>query len=199
MSYSGCLRFLFVILIAFIFGSCKPAIRSFHVSPLVITGDQKVHIDLDVKGIPSLEFNQHLSPDSIQLLEFTLISTKAGKEARKTVQVQKMKPQASIDITFSTNKIEGDMVIASGENNNNQWSNFQIVSVSTPISRELLVTHGGRTVTLQADGSSSSDLSGTTAGGEWSFKTRLTANEKADSSKIPQELKIRAVIKPSNQ
>lgn len=198
MSYSGCLRFLSIILIAFIFGSCKPAIRSFRVSPLVITGDQKVHIDMNVKGESSLEFNEHISPDSVQLLEFTLIATKAGKEARKTVQVQKMKPDVSIDITFATNKREGDMVIASGENNTNQWGKFPIISVMTPLSRELIITHSGRTVTLKSDGSPSSDLSGTTAGGEWSFKTMLAANEKADSSKIPQELKIRAVIKPSN-
>jgi hypothetical protein len=95
----------------------------------VITGDQKVTIDLNVKGEPSMEFNEHYSVDSIQLFEFTLIASKAGKEARKTVQVQKLKPLAPIEIAFATSSLDGDMVAATGENNNNQWSNFQIVTV----------------------------------------------------------------------
>ena len=198
MPFPRCLRIFCIILIFFILNCCKPAIHSFRVSPLVITGDQKVRIDMDVKGTAFLEFNEHLSQDSVQLLEFTLIATEAGKEARKTIQVQKLKPLAPVDITFATSQREGDMVIASGENNNNQWSSFQIVSVSSALSRDITVVHSGRTAELKADGSSSLDLSGTAAGGEWLLKTRLSASEKADSSKIPQELKIRAVIKPSN-
>ena len=198
MPLLSCFRVLCSVLVLFILGSCKPAIHSFKVSPLVITGDQKVQIDLDVKGKSSLEFNEHLSVDSVQLLEFTLIATKAGKEARKTVQVQKLKPQAPLDIAFVTGSFEGDMVVASGEKNNNQWSSFQIVSVSSPMSRDITVTHMGRTAIVKSDGSPSLDLSGTTAGGQWSLKTRLTDGEKADSTKIPQELKIRAVIKPLN-
>ena len=198
MKFSNCYCLRYFILVLFVIGSCKPAIHSFKVSPLVITGDQKVEIELDVKGSPSLEFNEHLSPDSVQLLEFTLVATKDGKEARKTVQVQKLKSQAPIDIAFATSSIEGDMVLAAGENNNNQWANFQIVSVSSPMAREILVTHMERSATLKSDGSPSLDLAGTKAGGQWSLKTRLTESEKADSSKIPQELKIRAIIKPSN-
>ena len=198
MRFPGCVRLVSGIFIFLLFGACKPAIRSFQVTPLVITGDQKVRIELDAKGTSALEFNEHFSPDSIQLLEFTLIATKAGKEARKTVQVQKLKSLAPIDITFATSKLDGDTVIASGENNSNQWSRFQIVSVSTSMSRIITVVHSNRTAQLKSDASSSQDLAGTTAGGEWLLKTRLTASEKADSSKIPQELKIRAVIKPSN-
>ena len=197
MPFQSYLRLL-LYSILFLFASCKPAIHSFNVSPLIITGDQTVHIDMDVKGKPSLEFNEHLSVDSVQLLEYTLIATRAGKETRKTIQVQKRKPQAPLDITFTTSSLEGDMVVAAGENNNNQWANFQVVSVKSPMSREIIVTHVGRTATLKADGSPSQDLSGTTAGGQWTLKTRLMADEKADSSKIPQELKIRAVIKPLN-
>lgn len=191
-------RLFYLILIFAICSSCKPAIHSFRVTPLVITGDQKIHIALDVKGTASLEYNEHFSPDSIQLLDFTLIVNKGGKEERKNVQVQKLKSLAPLNITFATSKLDGDFVEASGENNNNQWSNFQIVSVSSVMSRDIMVSHSGRMAELKSDGSSSQNLSGTTAGGNWSLKTRLTTSEKADSSKIPQELKIRAVIKPSN-
>ncbi|WP_221392864.1 hypothetical protein [Dyadobacter sp. NIV53] len=198
MPFSNCFRLVSVFLFLFLISSCKPTIHTFRVSPLVITGDQKVLIDFDAKGTPALEFNEHLSTDSVQLLEFTLVVTKAGKEARKTIQVQKLKSQSPLDITFATSSISGDTVIASGENNNDQWSDFQIVSVSSAMARDLTVIHSGRTVELKADGSASKDLSGTTAGGEWSFKTKLSASEKADSTKIPQELQIKAVIKPSN-
>jgi hypothetical protein len=192
-------RLFYAILIVLIFGSCKPVIHSFNVSPLVITGDQKVHIDWDVQGKPALEFNEHLSIDSVQLLEYTLIVTRGGKEARRTVQVQKMLTESTIKIIFSTSRLAGDTVIASGENNNTQWSNFQVVSVSSASSRDLVVTHSGLTATLKGDGSSSSVFSGTTAAGEWIFKTLLTASEKADSTKIPEKLKIKAAIKPLNQ
>jgi hypothetical protein len=198
MPFPNYFRPLYLVLIFLVFTSCKPAITSFTVTPLVITGDQKVKIDLDVKGEPSLEFNEHLSVDSVQLLEFTLIASKAGKEARKTVQVQKLKSLAPVEIAFATSSLDGDMVLATGENNNNQWRNFQVVSVSSPMSRDIMVTHDGRSATLKSDGSVSLDLSGTMAGGQWSFKTRLTPGEKADSTKIPQELRIRAIIKPSN-
>jgi hypothetical protein len=53
-------RLFYAILIVLIFGSCKPVIHSFNVSPLVITGDQEVHIDWDVQGNASMEFNEHL-------------------------------------------------------------------------------------------------------------------------------------------
>lgn len=194
MPFPNSFRLLHFVLILLALCSCKPVIHSFKVSPPIIAGDQTVHIDMDVKGKPSLEFNEHLSVDSVQLLEFTLIAKKAGKVARKTVQVQKLKPEPQIDITFSTSRIEGDTVVASGENNNNQWADFQVILVSSRMGREIIVSHMGRTVTLKSDGSPSRDLSGTTAGGQWSLKTRLTAKEKADSTQIPQELKIRAVI-----
>jgi len=196
MPFSNCIRLLCTILILLTISSCKPSISYFRVSPLVITGDQKVSLEWDAKGTPAMEFNEHMSVDSVQLLEYTLIVTKAGKEARRTMQVQKMRSDASIEITFATNKMEGDTVIASGENNNNQWAGFQIVSVSSPMQREVAVSHSGRSATLNP-GSSSSSLSGTNAGGEWIFKTKLTESEKSDRTKIPQELKIRAVIKPS--
>jgi hypothetical protein len=115
-----------------------------------------------------------------------LIVTRGGKEARRTIQVQKMRPVSSIEITFSTSRLEGDTVVASGENNNEQWGNFQVVSVSSTSLRDLVVTHSGRSTTLKGDGSSSSVFVGTTAGGEWIFKTLLTASEKADPTKIPK-------------
>jgi hypothetical protein len=192
-------RLFYAILIVLIFGSCKPVIYSFNVSPLVITGHQKVHIDWDVQGKPSMEFDEHVSVDSVQLLEYTLIVTRGGKEARRTIQVQKMRIESMIEITFSTSRLEGDTVIASGENNNAQWSNFQVTSISSASLRDLVVTHSGRTATLKGDGSSSSLFSGTTAAGEWIFKTLLTASEKADPTKIPEKLKIKAAIKPLNQ
>lgn len=192
-------RLLYAIAFVLVFCSCKPVIHSFRVTPLVITGDEKVRLEWDVEGKPSLEFNEHTSVDSVQLLEYTLVVTRGGKVARQTVQVQKRKPQAPIEISFFTNKREGDSVIASGENNINQWNGFQVVSVSSASSRDLVVTHSGRSAVLKADGANSPAFSGTPAGGEWFFKTRLTAIEIADSTKIPQELKIKAVIKPSNQ
>jgi hypothetical protein len=198
MSFHHHLRQVYLVLTVFALASCKPAITSFRVSPLVITGDQKVKIDLDVDGKPSMEFNEHLSVDSVQLLEFTLIATKNGKEARRTVQVQKLKPSASIVIAFETTGLEGDSVTAAGENNNSQWADFRIVSVSSSMSRDIMVAHEGRTATLKSDGSPSMDLSGTTAGGQWSLRTRLTPSEKTDSTRIPQELSIKAIIKPAN-
>lgn len=197
MSISSFLHFLCTFLILCLAGCRKPVIRSFQVSPLVITGDQKVHIDLHVKGKTSLEFNEHLSSDSIQLLEYTLIATKAGKEARKTIQVQKLKPSALIDIAFATNSLQGDMVVASGENNTTQWNGFQIVSVGAS-ARDLTIVHGGRTALVKANEAFATDFSGTSVAGEWLFRTRLTADEQADSSRIPQQLSIKAFIKPSN-
>lgn len=185
----------FAFLFTVLFSTCKPVIHSFNVTPTVITGDEKVLVTWEAEGKPSLEFNEHLSVDSVPLLEYTLIVTRGGKEARRTVQVKKMHAVNTIDIAFNTTQRIGDTVVANGENNGNQWRDFQVISVSSAASRDIIVTHSGRTATVLANGSPSSFFSGTAVGGEWTFKALLQVNEKLDSTKIPERLQIKAVIK----
>lgn len=188
-----------VLIFSSFFVSCKPVVHSFTAVPNPVVDTQKVQLNWKVSGTPTLEFNEHVSVDSVHLLEFTLIVKKGEKEARQTIQVQKVNQTNTIQIAFVTSRREGDTVIASDKNNANQWGKFGVVSVSAASSRDLIVVHDGRTATLKADGSPSAAFANTSAGGDWTFKTILTAEEKADPTKIPEQLKISAIIRLSNQ
>ena len=187
---------IYVALALFVLHACKPVIRSFLVTPLTITDTQKVFLNWDIKGTGHIEFNEHKSVDSIDLLQFTLLVKRGMQEARKSIEVMKLKSIDTIDVAFETIRRQGDTIEANGENNVERFKNFKVVTVLSAMNRVLLISHEGREADLSPDGQPSSIFAGTLAGGCWNFRTKLTQKEILDSSIIPPQLSIKIVIKP---
>ncbi len=196
MTFSNLIKIFFVVIVIGKLQSCKPEIHSFTATPKIVINNQKVHLEWKVSGTPTIEFEEHLSQDSIMLLKFDLIVKKGDKEVRSTQIVERFKD--TIMIVFATTKVDGEFVIAEGERDFAKWSNFQIVSVNTEMPRELIISHSNVIAIVSASGIPSAELKGTTASGTWVLKTRMTKNEINTPSERPNELTIRATIKPVN-
>lgn len=187
---------IIILVLAFVFFcSCSsPFIHSFTVVPHTITGKDTVQINWNVSGEPTLLYHEKTAQDSTRLIEFTLVVHKKDRDSTRVVQVVRLPAGSSTQIIFST-QLSGDTLVAKGIKNITKWSGFNIVAISSVLSRALMVEHGGKTAILDKDGTLSDVFANMTVAGEWTIKTLLTDAEKLDKSKIPEELKINASIK----
>jgi hypothetical protein len=160
-----------------------------------MTADDTLKINWDVKGTPTLLVHEAQLPDSAgKILEMKLVVEKGGKEVNKVVQVEVLPKNSTTSIAFST-ELRGDTLVAEDDKNPGVWGDrFEILSVSNASNRPLTVTHSNRTASLDKAGSPSNAFAGTPVEGRWSFKSMLTAAEKADHSLLPERLQINTII-----
>jgi hypothetical protein len=182
-----------------IFTACGPAIRYFVIVPQTITAGDSVKINWSVRGKPTMLL--HIDSAVIsgddphpEYREFTLVSQKGKKEKRSFIQVIVLPEESEDDIVFSTIR-KGDSLFATGEKNEIRWGTlFLLKTISSGSGRTLQVSHGGKTVVLDKEGSGSVQFAGIPNSGEWEIRTAMSDREKADSTTIPAKLTIHSII-----
>lgn len=189
-------RWLFLVLILY---SCAPKITSFTASPAAITKDDSVMLNWKIKGTPTLMYDQKKisrpGNDSLEVLEFTLSVEKGKKEKHIKRQVSLVQNESTNNVVLATNTINGDTLIAEGIKDTALWSNFEIISVSSASRRTLLVLHANIPASLDSLGATSNAWEGTPYSGTWKIMTPLTEAERKDSTIIPGQLEIKALIR----
>jgi hypothetical protein len=191
------------LLLIFLCYSCSPRIRSFSVTPLIITSKDSVQVNWSVNGKSTLLFHENILPknsnplagdSTLKYFEFTLVAQKHGKERKQMIQVTVLPDRSTNDIIFKT-YLKGDTLVASGEKNIQKWGNlFEIITVASGSERALLVFHNGKTVKLNNSTTPSTELAGTPLEGYWEFRSLLTDMEKKDLTKAPETLRIICTI-----
>ena len=160
-----------------------------------MTSGDTLKVNWNVKGTPTLLLYETELPDSGgKIIEMKLVVEKGGKEVNQIVQVEMLPKNSTTTITFST-ELRGDTLVAEDDKNPGVWGDrFEILSVSNASNRPMTVTHANRTALLDKSGTPSNAFAGTPVEGRWTFKSLLTAAEKADHSSLPETLKINTVI-----
>jgi hypothetical protein len=189
---------LFLVLI---FYSCAPKITSFTASPATITKGDSVMLNWKIKGTPTLMYDQRKisrpGNDSLDVLEFTLSVKKGTKEKQISIkrQVSVLQNESMDKVVLATNDIKGDTLIAEGIKDTALWSGFEVISVSSASHRTLIILHHNIQATLDSLGTTSNAWEATPYAGAWEIMTPLTEAEKKDSTIIPGQLEIKALIR----
>ena len=191
------LRWIFWLII---FYSCAPKVTSFTALPPTITKGDSVTLNWKIKGNPTLLFDQrkitHPGNDSLEVLEFTLSIEKNKKEKHIKRQVSVLPAESMDKVILATSDLKGDTLIATGIKDTLLWANLEIISVSSASKRTLIVLHNDIRSQLDSSGVISNAWDGSKYSGEWKIMTILTDAEKKDSSIIPGQLEIKAIIRP---
>jgi len=189
-------RWLFLVLI---FYSCAPKITSFTALPPTITKGDSVTLNWKIKGMPTLTYDQRKisrpGNDSLEVLEFTLSVEKGKKEKHIKRQISVLPNESTDNVVLATNDVKGDTLIAGGIKDTALWSNFEVISVSSTSHRNLLVMHDNIHAALDSLGTTSNAWEGTPYAGAWKIMMLLTEAEKKDSTIIPGQLEIKALIR----
>ena len=184
----------------FIFYSCAPKITSFTALLPTITKGDSVTLNWKIKGKPTLLFDQrkmaHPGNDSLEILEFTLSVEKNKKEKHIKRQISVLPAESMDNVILATTDLKGDTLIATGIKDTLLWNNFEVISVSSASKRTLIVLHNDIRSQLESSGVISNAWDGSKYCGEWKIMTILTDAEKKDSSIIPGQLEIKAIIRP---
>lgn len=191
------LRWIFWLII---FYSCAPKITSFTALPPTITKGDSVILNWKIRGKPTLLFDQrkvaHPGNDSLEIIEFTL-SVEKNKKAKYIKRQISVLPAESMDnLILATTDLKGDTLIASGIKDTTLWNNFEVISVSSASKRTFIVVHNNIRSQLDSSGVISYAWEGSKYSGYWKIMTILTEAEKKDSSIIPGQLEIKAIIRP---
>jgi hypothetical protein len=126
---------------------------------------------------------------------FTLVATLHGKEVPSTVQVEVRMDSDSDAIAFVP-KVVGDSLVAKDTNSSIRWGDsFAIQTVTTGSDRTLVVSHSNITRILNPGDKPDEAFKGTPVGGQWSFSTALTPEEKSGTKRTPAFLRINITIK----
>jgi hypothetical protein len=178
---------------------CKPRVYEFYAESKVVSAADFIRLHWKVKGTPTLlvrETKIQTTGDSVRALEFTLVAEKGGKEDFRREQVEIRSDQTTDILAFDT-QLEGDSVlVAKGVKSTSRWSNFEVVSLASASARELRISHESQTAVLDAAGNASSALSGKTYAGTWEIRTPMTAEERADSTRRPNSIRVKAIVQP---
>jgi hypothetical protein len=121
----------------------------------------------------------------------TLTASRGNEEDEKEVEVVQLRSSGAEPIVFSTNRLEGDEVVASGAKNPELWAeHVQVVSVTSCDHRSIQVRHAGRSAMLPAGGTLSEAFAGTPLTGGWELRSRLTSDELRNPAGRPKQLEI---------
>lgn len=179
---------------------CKPRIYQFYADTQAVSAEDSIRLHWKVRGTPTLLVHEkHIATtagDSVRALEFTLVVERAGIDSLRRVQVEIRSGQSTDILSFSA-ALEGDSVlVAKDVKSTARWSGFTVVKLASASARELRVMHESRTAVLDAAGNFSSALAGTTYAGTWEIRSPLTNEERSDHSKLPNFLRVNAIIQP---
>lgn len=123
----------------------------------------------------------------------TLSAGRGSEEDEKQVELVQLRSNGAEPIVFSTNRLEGDDVIASGMKNPELWAeHVLVVSLTSCDHRSIQVRHAGRTAMLPAAGTASQGLAGTPLAGAWELRSTLSSDELRNPAIRPKQLEILA-------
>jgi hypothetical protein len=194
-----CKRLCMYLLIVTI-ASCKPKIYSFSASPRIIINADSVHLNWAIRGKPELTFHQkkirYFADDSVELLQFSLISVKGSSRTAPRLLEIKVLPLLYRDIlVFPITSRHGDTLVASGIKDS-LYLDFKIESMALMSDRKILIEHGMYRTMLYDSGLQSKTFKELNYSGPWTFQSLLTPEEKANSKLIPDQFMISVFIKP---
>jgi len=183
-------------------GWAGAAVRRFQITPQVLCEGESARASWDVHGKPVMTFQaepipneNHCTPRGKEAFVFTLVAQKSGTHAERQIEVLQLHPGGTEPIVFSTSRLQGSEVVASGEKNPALWpGRVHIESVAACDSRAIQVRHAGRAALLAASGAPSDALAGTPVTGEWELRSPLTPQEQRDPALRPKELEIIATF-----
>jgi len=196
MAIKSYYQYILLIVAAYVFNSCGPAIKSFTADPVTVTSKDSVQLHWKVRGTPTLLYFEDPVTDSLlpHYLHFNLVVNKGGKELARPLTVIVLPKKSGNIILFNT-VLHGDTLIAKGTKNPERWgTNFEIMSVATGCKRKLTVTHAGITVDVDEDGTFSNLFAATPVEGDWEFRSMMTDAEKMDHTIAPGALRIQINI-----
>jgi hypothetical protein len=200
-----CIKNCFFINIIFILlihlCSCGPKIYNFQVESKVVTATDSIRVHWRTRGKSTLLIHEKFKAvqnDSIKIVELTLVTEKSNKLVRRFLQVEVREDQLVDSIIFSTQVESDSVIVAKGMKSADRWNKYQVLSVTNPSARPLLVKHSGRQFLLKPLATSTEAFNSTPVAGDWEFRSTITEAEKRDPSKLPSTLKIITLIKEAN-
>ena len=190
--------------LGFLFGTgCGPSISRFELTPQVFCEGERPMISWDARGDTTMIF----APEPLQAgadscvatgrntFDFTLVSRRGGKEARREVEAMQLAETGAEPISFETTAVAGDEVIADGEKNVVLWADhIRIATVAACGGRAVSVEHEGKRVSLPPGGVPSDELAGTPLVGLWKLRSQLSLDERNNPSLRPKALAILATF-----
>lgn len=190
---------LFTIIIAVLLSSCGPKIFLFTAEPKTVSSRDSVILSWKARGKPAMRFDQRqiANPpgDSLNLLEFTLVVEKGGKNpAHKTQSVRLLPPLSLQFMPVRTVSIAGDSLIAKGIIDTWVWRNYFVYSVTNTSNRKLFVIHNGVSGEVTDSLTKSFAWKQLPFAGDWEIKTLLTKSEIQDRTKIPDRFILKVMI-----
>ncbi|HEY2648575.1 MAG TPA: hypothetical protein VGI38_05255 [Puia sp.] len=188
------------ILLVSVIVSCSPKIYSFSANPKIITENDSVHLSWNVRGTPGITYHQkkvrYLGADSLQLLQFILISTAGARVTSPTILEIPVLPKLYRDILiFPVVSRHGDTLMANGIRDS-MYLNFKIESMASVNDRKMLVQHDVYQTMLYDSSKKSKSLQGLDYAGPWILQSLLTPDERANPKLVPDHLMIAVFIKP---
>jgi hypothetical protein len=194
------IRWLFCLFIVCQFSSCGPKVFYFQARPCTtITEEDSVKFAWKLRGTPTLLHYQEDAGDPDNpgkyFQYYKLVAKKGKKEAAFPTLGLTVLPDTSVDYILINTTRKRDSAVAFGVRDTLEWGiHFLLDQVSSGSGRSLTITHLGRTVALDGEGSPSYAFKGLPNSGPWEFSTLLTNAEKKDSSLIPGRLMIKTII-----
>jgi hypothetical protein len=189
-----------VVLLVSVIVSCNPKINSFSSNPKIVTENDSVRLSWNVSGTPGLTYHQkkvrYLGNDSVQLLQFILVSTEGSRvSSPQTLEIPVLPNMYRDVMIFPVVSRHGDTLMASGTRDS-VYNDFKIESMASVNNRKMLVQHGVYQTMLYDSSKRSKSLQGLDFAGPWILQSLLTPAEKENPKLVPDQLMIAVFIRP---
>jgi len=204
MGQRGCVMALLFLIAAGCQVGCGPTIRTFTISPQILCEGESAVIRWDASGDTEVTVTPESPPASPatcaargrEASAYTLVARRGGKEVERELEVLQLHDGGAEPIAFGTNAVEAQAVVASGEKNQELWSNrVSVATVAACAGREIQVKHANRLATLPASGEPSSAFDGTALAGPWELRSPMSAAEQNNPRVRPTELEVLATFR----
>jgi hypothetical protein len=196
-----CNKISWTFLLALILAACKPVIYSFSASPGIVSENDSIHLKWKARGTPGITFHQkkirYFGTDSLQLLQFILVSTKgAGSYVRRPLEIVVLPNLYCDTLILPVGSRQGDTLVATGIRDS-LYQHFKIDSIVSLNSRKMIVQHGVYETMLYDSNVRSKTFRSLEYAGPWKLQSVLTPAEKENPKLVPEQLMIAVFIKLS--
>lgn len=191
-------QYLFLLFV--MISACKPEIYSFSAKPKIVTEQDSVHLNWDIRGKPELTFHQkkigYSGTDSLQQLQFSLVAVKGTSRTTPHLIELNVLPLLSRDVfILPVSSRHGDTLVADGIRDS-LYKDFKIESMTSVNGRKIWVSHAGYQTMLYDSVTRSKTFRGVEYSGAWRLESMLTPDEKVNPKLIPGQFAIAVFIKP---
>lgn len=173
--------------------SCQPKIYSFKPEQAVISQKDTIKLHWKTRGKPILFMREKTAADDSanikpgdQLIEFIMGFKHSTVNGNTRVLIHSDKNPDTL--YFVPDRINGDSLIATG--NSLAEDLFLIQKISTPVHRNLYVSHQGETFLLPKDGSDYTQAHPIIIEGTWRIALIITPEEKQNPTTLPTIFKL---------